>query len=79
MIQLWMYASCIFYPRSMVPEYLQWIMTLNPVVPIIEGFRFALMGQGQVEIYQWLASLRHHVHSAARRTRRIRTRGKDLR
>ena len=50
MIQLWMYASCIFYPRSMVPEYLQWIMTLNPVVPIIEGFRFALMGQGQVEI-----------------------------
>ena len=57
LIQLWMYASCIFYPRSIVPEYLQWIMTLNPVVPIIEGFRFALMGQGQVEIWQWLASL----------------------
>ena len=57
MIQLWMYASCVFYPRSMVPDYLQWIMTLNPVVPIIEAFRFALMGQGQVEIYQWLASL----------------------
>ena len=57
MVQLWMYASCIFYPRSMVPEYLQWVMTLNPVVPIIEGFRFALMGQGQVEIYQWLSSL----------------------
>jgi lipopolysaccharide transport system permease protein len=56
-IQLWMYASCIFYPRSMVPEYLQWVMTINPVVPIIEGFRFALMGQGQVEIYQWLSSL----------------------
>ena len=57
LIQLWMYASCIFYPRSMVPDYLQWLMTLNPVVPIIEGFRFSLMGQGQVEIYQWLASL----------------------
>ena len=57
LIQLWMYASCIFYPRSIVPEYLQWIMTLNPVVPIIEGFRFALMGQGQVEIWQWLSSL----------------------
>jgi homopolymeric O-antigen transport system permease protein len=57
LIQLWMYASCIFYPRSIVPEYLQWLMTLNPVVPIIEGFRFALMGQGQVEIWQWLASL----------------------
>ncbi len=56
-IQLWMYASCIFYPRSIVPENLQWLMTINPIVPIIEGFRFALMGQGQVEIYQWLASL----------------------
>jgi lipopolysaccharide transport system permease protein len=56
-IQLWMYASCIFYPRSMVPDNLQWVMTLNPIVPIIEGFRFALMGQGQVEIWQWLASL----------------------
>jgi lipopolysaccharide transport system permease protein len=56
-IQLWMYASCIFYPRSVVPENLQWAMTLNPVVPIVETFRFALMGQGQVEIYQWLISL----------------------
>ena len=57
MIQLWMYASCVIFPRSAVPEHLQWLMTLNPVVPIVETFRFALMGQGQVEIYQWLASL----------------------
>lgn len=57
MIQLWMYASCVIFPRSSVPEYLQWLMTLNPVVPIVETFRFALMGQGQVEIYQWLTSL----------------------
>ena len=56
-IQLWMYASCIFYPRSSVPEYLQWVMTINPIVPIIESFRFAMMGRGQVEIYQWLISL----------------------
>lgn len=56
-VQLWMYASCIFYPRSSVPPNLQWLMDLNPVVPIIETFRFALMGQGQVEIRQWLFSL----------------------
>jgi lipopolysaccharide transport system permease protein len=56
-IQLWMYASCIFYPRSVVPDYLQWIMTINPVVPLVESFRFAIMGQGQVEIWQWLVSL----------------------
>ena len=56
-IQLWMYASCIFYPRSSVPENLQWVMTINPIVPIIEAFRFSVMGQGQVEISQWLCSL----------------------
>lgn len=57
MIQLWMYASCVIFPRSSVPEHLQWLMTLNPVVPIVETFRFALMGQGQVEIYQWVSSV----------------------
>jgi len=57
MIQLWMYGSCIFYPRSSVPDSLQWVMSLNPVVPIVETFRFAMMGKGQVEIYQWAISL----------------------
>jgi len=56
-IQLWMYASCIFYPRSMVPDSLQWAMILNPVVPIVEAFRFAMMGRGEVEIWQWLVSV----------------------
>jgi lipopolysaccharide transport system permease protein len=56
-IQLWMYGSCIFFPRSMVPQHYQWLMNINPVVPIVESFRFALMGQGDVEIWQWLVSL----------------------
>lgn len=56
-LQFWMYASCIFYPRSKVPESLQWLMTLNPAVPIIEAFRFSVVGRGEVEIYQWMVSL----------------------
>lgn len=56
-IQLWMYASCIFYPRSEVPQNLQWLMTLNPLVSIIEAFRFSVMGQGQVNIGNWLLSV----------------------
>jgi len=51
-----MYASCIFFPRSLVPENLQWLMSINPIVPVIEAFRFAAMGQGEVEIYQWVIS-----------------------
>jgi len=56
-IQVWMYGSCIFFPRSMVPPHYQWLMNINPVVPIVESFRFALMGQGDVEIWQWLVSI----------------------
>jgi lipopolysaccharide transport system permease protein len=57
LLQLWMYGSCILFPLSMVsPEY-QRILILNPVVPIVESFRFAVMGQGQIEIWQWLVSL----------------------
>ena len=56
-IQLWMYASCIFYPRSSVPENMQWVMTVNPLVSIIEAFRFSVMGQGQVELWQWGCSV----------------------
>jgi len=56
-IQLWMYGSCIFFPRSMVGEQYQWLMNINPIVPIVESFRFALMGQGDVVIWQWLVSL----------------------
>lgn len=56
-IQLWMYASCIFFPRSMVPDSWQWVMIANPVVPIVEAFRFAMMGKGEVEIWQWLVSV----------------------
>ena len=55
-IQMWMYGSCVFFPRSIVPEKYQWLLSLNPVVPIIETFRFAVMGKGQVEISQWLVS-----------------------
>ena len=57
LIQLWMYASCIFYPLSSVPSNLRNILIFNPIVPIVESFRFAIMGQGTVEVWQWLISL----------------------
>ena len=56
-IQLWMYGSCIFFPLSSAPTHLQNILIFNPVVPIVESFRFAMMGQGQIQIWQWLVSL----------------------
>ena len=47
LIQLWLFASPVAYPASMVPERWQWLYWLNPMTGVIEGFRWALTGQGQ--------------------------------
>ncbi len=56
-MQLWMYASCVVYPLSMVPENWRWFYALNPMVFIIEAFRYAFMGHGTVYFWQIVASL----------------------
>lgn len=53
-VQLWMYSSCVFYPLSAVPEKWQHVLVWNPMVPIIEGFRHALLGVGGVDLLQWV-------------------------
>lgn len=45
MIQIWMYASPIVFPISVVPEKWRLIYSLNPMVGVIEGFRWALLGK----------------------------------
>jgi lipopolysaccharide transport system permease protein len=44
-IQLWMFASPVIYPLSMVPPKWHWVFALNPMASIIEGFRSALFGR----------------------------------
>jgi lipopolysaccharide transport system permease protein len=44
LIQLWMFASPIIYPMSMVPAQWRWVMATNPLSGIIEGYRSALFG-----------------------------------
>lgn len=41
---LWLFATPVFYPLSFVPETLRWIYSLNPMVGVVEGFRWALLG-----------------------------------
>jgi lipopolysaccharide transport system permease protein len=44
LIQLWMFASPIAYPASLVPEQWRLAYSLNPMAGVIEGFRWALIG-----------------------------------
>ncbi len=45
-VQVWMYASPVVYPASLISPELQWLYALNPMAGVIEGFRAALLGQG---------------------------------
>ncbi len=51
-MQLWMYASCVVYPLKVVPETYRWMYDWNPIVFVIESFRFAFMGEGTVTFHQ---------------------------
>jgi len=44
LLQLWFFASPIIYPSSLVEGKLSWLLALNPMAAIIEGFRGSLYG-----------------------------------
>ena len=44
LIQLWMFVSPIIYPASILPSKWRWLLDLNPLTGIIEGFKSALFG-----------------------------------
>jgi len=46
LLQVWMIASPIFYPSSVVPDKWKTLFALNPMTGIIEGFRSSLFGTG---------------------------------
>ena len=56
-IQLWMFVSPILYPVSKVPESWRALYALNPVVSVVEGFRWALIPGFQVDFMMFLPSL----------------------
>jgi len=41
--QLWMFATPIAYPSSIVPEPWRTLSAINPMVGVVEGFRWALL------------------------------------
>jgi lipopolysaccharide transport system permease protein len=43
LIQLWMFATPVAYPLSVIPEWLKPLYLLNPMAPIIDGYRRAII------------------------------------
>ena len=44
-VQIWMYVTPVIFPVSLVPERWQWLMYLNPMTGLVEGFRSAFLGK----------------------------------
>ena len=44
-VQIWMYITPVIFPVSLVPERWQWVLFLNPMTGLVEGFRSAFLGR----------------------------------
>jgi lipopolysaccharide transport system permease protein len=43
--QIWMYATPVVYPVSLVPEQYRWLLALNPMTAVVDGARWSLLGE----------------------------------
>ncbi len=55
--QFWLLASPIAYPLSEIPAQWQTLYMINPMVGIVEGFRWALLGGDPVPQLAWILSI----------------------
>ncbi|NER80288.1 MAG: ABC transporter permease [Leptolyngbya sp. SIO1D8] len=56
-VQLLMYGTPVIYPLSEVPEKYRLLVTMNPISPIIETFRYGFLGSGTFSTYHLVYSL----------------------
>jgi lipopolysaccharide transport system permease protein len=45
--QIWMFATPVVYPSSLIPERWRLLYGLNPMAGVVEGFRWALLGKSE--------------------------------
>ena len=56
-VSLWMYLTPVVYPISSVGGIMGTLIMINPMSPIIQNFKFALLGAGSFELKYWMVSL----------------------
>lgn len=56
-LNILMFATPVVYPISNIPERWKLLFTFNPVSPVIEMFRYSILGNGSLDIKMWIYSL----------------------
>jgi lipopolysaccharide transport system permease protein len=44
-IQIWMYLTPVIYGANLIPQQFRFLLALNPMTAVTEGFRWALLGR----------------------------------
>jgi homopolymeric O-antigen transport system permease protein len=57
LMQTWMFVSGVFYAFSSLPEYAQWILSVNPMTAVIVGFQWGVVGTDPPELGKTLISI----------------------
>ncbi len=55
LVQFGLYATPVAYPARLVPDKYLWLYNLNPMVGIIEGFRWSIFGGNSPNEYFWIS------------------------
>ena len=53
LLQIWMFATPVVYPLSLIPDQWKWAYSLNPMVGVVEGFRWAVYGSGHPDFWMF--------------------------
>ncbi len=44
LLQLWMYVTPVIYGAALIPEQYRFLLALNPMTAVVEGFRWSIIG-----------------------------------
>lgn len=55
--QIWQYATPVIYPVGFIPPAYRWLLDLNPLTAVVEGFRWSLLGLQFGSVVTLLASI----------------------
>lgn len=57
LVQVWLFATPIVYPSTIIPQKFRFLYGLNPMVGVIEGFRCFLLGRPFPDVGMLLVSV----------------------
>ncbi len=56
-IQLWMFATPVVYPLSIIPEQYVFFSILNPMTSVVESFKFIFFGESAIQLTHIIISI----------------------